>query len=76
MKKYRLQAEFKLWNAQNPEAAGEDFIDYTDDFESLEDATIRLQSLVIDRMCSRKGWYYKLVNSNVSELTTNYQTKS
>ena len=78
MKKYRLQAEFKFWNGHNPEAAGEDFIDYTGDFECPEDARIRLQSLVIDRMSSRKGWHYKLVSSNVSEINSDitFLTKS
>jgi len=68
MKKYNLSAEFIKWEGTSETSSEADSFDYVIELESEEEAKVRLEALIIDKMSSKSGWSYKLVNSKVSEF--------
>jgi hypothetical protein len=68
MKKYNLSAEFVKWEGTSETSSEADSFDYVIEFESEEEAKIRLEALIIDKMSSRPGWSFKLVDSKISEF--------
>ena len=68
MKKYNLSAEFVKWEGTSETSSETDSFDYVIEFESEEEAKIRLEALIIDKMSSMPGWGYKLVDSKISEF--------
>ena len=68
MKKYNLSAEFVKWEGTSETTSEADSFDYVIEFESEEEAKVRLEALIIDKMSSRPGWSFKLVDSKISEF--------
>lgn len=66
MKKYNLSAEFVKWQGTAESSTEKDAFDYVIEFDSEEEAKVRLESLIIDKMSSRPGWSYQLLDSKIS----------
>ncbi len=68
MKKFTLSADFIKWNSTDENSTEADSFGYVIDLESEEEARIRLDSLIIERMSSKPGWTYKLLTSSLAEF--------
>ena len=68
MKKYSLSAEFVRWEGTEESSSHPDSFMYIIELESDEEARVRLDTLIIERMASKPGWNYKLVNSGFVEF--------
>lgn len=68
MKKFTLSADFVKWDPADENSSEPDSFDYVIDLESEEEARVRLDALIIERMSSKPGWSYKLVNSSLGEF--------
>ncbi len=68
MKKYNLSASFVKWEGTAETSTEQDSFDHVIEFESEDEAKVRLESLIIDKMSSKPGWRYKLVDSKISEF--------
>lgn len=68
MKRYILSAEFLKWKVDEPETQS-DSMNYVVELVSDEEAKTRLESLIIERMSSKPGWTFELVNSSYAEFT-------
>ena len=71
MKRYNLSAEFIRWEGDTDHSSEVDSFGYVMDLESEEEAQVRLNTLIIERMASKPGWSYKLLNSGYSEFQEN-----
>lgn len=68
MKRYNLSADFIRWEGDADHYNEVDSFGYVIDLESEEEAQSRLNTLIIERMASKPGWSYKLLNSGYSEF--------
>ncbi len=68
MKRYNLSADFVRWEGDAEHANEIDSFNYVIELESKEEAEVRLNSLIIDRISSKPGWNYKVINSGLSEF--------
>ena len=68
MKRYILSAEFIKWKLDDPESQ-KDTMNYVVELVSDEEAKTRLESLIIERMSSKPGWTFELVNSSFAEFS-------
>lgn len=68
MKKYNLSAEFIRWKGTDEDSGKPDSFVYIIELASDEEARVRLDSLIIERMASKPGWNYQLVRSGFSEF--------
>src|SRR5688572_20415721 len=68
MKRFNLSAEFIRWEGDIDHSSEVDSFGYVLDLESEEEAQVRLNTLIIERMASKPGWSYKLLNSGYSEF--------
>lgn len=68
MKKYNLSAEFIRWEGTEENSGKPDSFVYIIELASDEEARVRLDSLIIERMASKPGWNYQLVKSSFSEF--------
>lgn len=68
MKRYDLSAQFVRWQGHSELLGEPDGFRYVLELESDDDASTRLDTLIIDRMASRPGWSYKLLNAGYSEF--------
>ncbi|MEO5907540.1 MAG: hypothetical protein ABIQ11_12490 [Saprospiraceae bacterium] len=69
MKRYNLSAEFVRWEANANLDDQVDSFEYVVEVDSEEEAQLRLETLIIERMASKPGWTYRLISSDVSEFS-------
>lgn len=68
MKRYVLNAEFLRWESSDKSESKKEVMTYVVELETDEEAQTRLDSLIIERMSSKTGWTYVLVNSSFAEF--------
>lgn len=68
MKRYILSAEFIKRKVDEPEPQ-KDAMNYVVELVSEEEAKTRLETLIIERMSSKPGWTFELVDSSYAEFS-------
>lgn len=74
MKRYILSAEFSRWKVSDQSETRQETMTNVVDLESEDEARTRLESMIIERMSSRPGWTYELLNSHYREFSEESNT--
>lgn len=74
MKRYILSAEFSRWKVPDNSETLQETMTHIVELESEEEARTRLESMIIERMSSRPGWTYELLNSSYREFSEESNT--